>query len=1020
MAIRPVGGLSKSKFLVLIGALVGVCLSSYPIIFLGKSHFSPGYQIPLIYSGAPYFPGYESLDTEQLSADHGAGPWQNLPYSRIQYKSIFLDNEFPFWNRYNSAGLPLFGQGQSQILDPIHWITVFSKGNSWGWDAKFLLSKLIFLIGLGLVLCQITKNRMVVFALVLSSAFIGFNYFRFNHPAFFNLTYAPWVFLFYLQLVRNLQRGLSDGETVFRQWADWPSVGIVISSALVFFSGTPKEVFILLCALHFSGLLGILGIRRTSGETLLNVVFLGALWFLFALVTTPHWLIFFDTLGKLSNIYSEPYCYFSHSPLQFVDAFFLGSHNRPWSWPTVNVFIAGAAVSAFVVLARLWKEPGFRMALVPLICLLALANGMVPAPWCEKIPLIGKIHHLYDVCFAAAVVFAVVLAGYGLREIFEDLDGEKSRVKWFGAILVFGSVMSWWTWETYDGYSLFSAPALLTAFAVGGVTGCMALMVWGYKAGKGFSILSVVLLCVLFVLPHSYHGLHSKTGWEELDTLVLNPAPRADLLARSQTLSSLGYLMPANDFQDRTDFIDQVITTALMNGGQPELIEQHKRGLSEIVGNTTEMERIQQLVSEFFKQVGVTRWLDSPSRVLGVRHSPMPGFYAHADLESLTGPDALTEGRFRELLELMGWRSESGSWAKTMSSKQVTSLDSLLDILNVRYLVSWKQDVNTSHYASNFGIFGETLNTNALADLESADGLQARRILVSQDRVSCTPRGLTPDGEDDIVFVVDMIRDVPGRSADRDVFALRLERKKPKRVFHTGGPHWILGVAAGKDAPLLNDETGRVVISEDPPFDRLWLYACADGADHAGSKYRVRAAYRLKEPLPRVVSLDMTAWERPSAWPRAFFVDEIASYQDTQELITFLDTAAGVPLVAVYGDNSVPPAVDRSVVPAHSYRITENSTSFSIDAPSAGIVALTEVNIPGDVHATVNDQNVEVITVNHVFRGLKLPKAGSYNIKFYYRPKLWFPSLALALIGVTLLSAGVILASRYRRRAVSI
>ena len=583
-------------------------------------------------------------------------------------------------------------------------------------------------------------------------------------------------------------------------------------------------------------------------------------------------------------------------------------------------------------------------------------------------------------------------------------------MKWFGAILVFSSVMSWWAWETYDGYSLFSAPALLTAFAVGGVTGCMTLMVWGYKAGKGFSTLTTVLLCILFVLPHTYHGLHSKTGWAELDTLVINPAPRADLLVRSQTLSSLGYLMPVSDVQHKSDYINHVVTTALMNGGQPELIEQHKRGFTEIVGSTAEMERIQQHVSDFFKQVGVTRWLDAPSRVLGVRHSPMPGFYAHADLESLTGPDALTEGRFGELLELMGWRSESESWIKTMSPKQVTSLDPLLDLLNVRYLVSWKQDVNTSHYASNFSIHGWPEETSALNNQPAVDGLQARRILVSQDRVSCAPRGLKPDGEDDIVFVVDMIRDVSGRHADREIRALRLERKKPKRIFHTGGPHWILGVAAGKDGPLLNDQTGQVVISEDPSFDQLWLYTCADGADHAGSEYRVRAAYRLKEPLPRVLSLDMTAWERASAWPRAFFVDEIASYRDTEELMVFLDEAAGVPLVGVHGSHSVPPTTDRRVVAANSYRITENTTSFSINAPSAGIVALTEVNIPGDVRATVNDQNVDVITVNHVFRGVKIPKAGSYNIKFYYRPKLWFLSIGLALIGVTILFAGLVFA----------
>jgi hypothetical protein len=292
-----------------------------------------------------------------------------------------------------------------------------------------------------------------------------------------------------------------------------------------------------------------------------------------------------------------------------------------------------------------------------------------------------------------------------------------------------------------------------------------------------------------------------------------------------------------------------------------------------------------------------------------------------------------------------------------------------------------------------------------------------RRIQEAQDRVSCAPRGLSPDGKDDNVFVVDMIQREFGRHAAREVRALRLERKEPRKIYHTGGPHWVLGVAAGEDSPLLNDETGQVVILEDSTFDQLWLYACADWQDKLTSEYRVRAAYRLKEPLPRVLDLDMMAWERKNAWPRAFFVDQLASYQDTDELVTFFHGAMGVPLVAVVGNTSIPPAADRSVVSGYSYRITENSTSFSINAPSAGVVALSEVNIPGDIHATVNGKSVEVITVNHVFRGLKLPEAGSYEIKFYYRPRLWLSSLALALIGIVLVSAGLVVGKTYHTGA---
>jgi uncharacterized membrane protein YfhO len=66
------------------------------------------------------------------------------------------------------------------------------------------------------------------------------------------------------------------------------------------------------------------------------------------------------------------------------------------------------------------------------------------------------------------------------------------------------------------------------------------------------------------------------------------------------------------------------------------------------------------------------------------------------------------------------------------------------------------------------------------------------------------------------------------------------------------------------------------------------------------------------------------------------------------------------------------------------------------------------------VHVTVNGQNAEVITVNHVFRGLKLPKAGIYEISFYYRPRFWFLSLVLSLIGIISTFASLILFKRPR------
>ena len=48
--------------LVLAGAVLALSLSSYPIIFFGKSYVSPGYGAQLLYDRLPYVPGYQSTD----------------------------------------------------------------------------------------------------------------------------------------------------------------------------------------------------------------------------------------------------------------------------------------------------------------------------------------------------------------------------------------------------------------------------------------------------------------------------------------------------------------------------------------------------------------------------------------------------------------------------------------------------------------------------------------------------------------------------------------------------------------------------------------------------------------------------------------------------------------------------------------------------------------------------------------------------------------------------------------------
>ena len=59
--------------------------------------------------------------------------------------------EVPLWNRYNAAGRPLWGQGLSYILDPLHWLTLVTPDPLSGWDLKFVAHRFVFAAGIGLV-----------------------------------------------------------------------------------------------------------------------------------------------------------------------------------------------------------------------------------------------------------------------------------------------------------------------------------------------------------------------------------------------------------------------------------------------------------------------------------------------------------------------------------------------------------------------------------------------------------------------------------------------------------------------------------------------------------------------------------------------------------------------------------------------------------------------------------------------------------------------------------------------------
>jgi hypothetical protein len=162
-------------------------------------------------------------------------------------------------------------------------------------------------------------------------------------------------------------------------------------------------------------------------------------------------------------------------------------------------------------------------------------------------------------------------------------------------------------------------------------------------------------------------------------------------------------------------------------------------------------------------------------------------------------------------------------------------------------------------------------------------------------------------------------------------------------------------------------------------------------------------------------SRDLDVYESPTVWPRAFFTDTIAHYGSAEDFAKMVHGGDRRPLAAVQESDQIAASLPaglaaRRVVPASDYRQTGDTTTFTIDAPSAGVAVLSETFEEGNFRVTINGAPAPYFRVNHVFNGVLLPRAGRFTIAFSYWPRLLTPALWLSAAGlVSLLAATVLL-----------
>jgi hypothetical protein len=619
LAARPIRAVSLM-------AVVAVIASSYPVLFFGKSIVSPNNGTTLLYENFPTLPGYRDRATANVAgADIGAIMWQHIPLSMLQRDALLSDGELPLWNRYNSAGTVLLGQGQSMFGDPLHFLVILANGATWAWDLKYLIAKWLLACGLGVCVLRLTSHLPAALLVTFAADFVGFFPFRVNHPAFFSFCYAPWALYCWLRITT------APRWSIAARWV----AGLMLANGMLMNSGTAKEAYMLLLTLNFAGACTLVLAPLSGRERLIRFA-LGA-WagIIFICLGAPVWLTFLDALKEAYTSYNAATAYQLQPSLAlgFFDEILL----RPF-WvnetvynPSANfLFLTGLLGFLVYLRAVTLNRVVLALALAAMVPL-AIVFGLVPPLWIIKIPFLGNVAHIDNSFGIGLIQLLIVLAGVGFAAAATRLKRPEARADLgIASLLLFAlvfpyiafrqtiqrSTYSYLHWPETLPYSSFVWGSLIVLLLA--AVGFMLIARRILTRGPTAATLIFAFTCMIVMLWR--HGWHAGVGFEGR---VVTPAARADFKAASPAITAL-----------RADQKNE------------------------------------------------------PSRAFGFQGNLFPGWNDAYRLEGINGPDALINPHYRELIEacdfvrIWDWRiyQEIGTYAP---------LRPFYDFLNVRHYLDY-------------------------------------------------------------------------------------------------------------------------------------------------------------------------------------------------------------------------------------------------------------------------------------------------------------------------------------------
>jgi hypothetical protein len=956
--------------LVLIGA-------NSTVFFLGRTLIPLAPSAGLL-AGAPY--GYQGPQASSEITLDGWGSF-NTYYASDAYKVWSLKKGiFPFWNPYQGLGQPFLANGLSALLYPPNWLQIIIPPAWWDmvWLLNWLLAALFFYLYLRLVAVE-QILAMVGGVVVLSSGFFQ------SYLALRDLVAvsAWWPLLLY-----GVERTVREPPWSHRHWV----LALAVYCSIT--AGQPESAFVSLFVILLYAMVRLLQTRGQQGKIFLALIpgtlggFLAAapMWLNFVVYALPA----FSRHLADSKVGLDHYLYNATSGFLFPGLY--GTiHSLPfgkftgwdWGWspgwvPALLIFLA------LVSMGSLRRNRGQGQIFFTIITLLTLAKfcGVPGINLLGSLPILERI---YFVRYAAFLLtFGLIgMAVYGLS-FLARLEPRQWR-NWLAgwSFFCFGVLIM----GIYPIWGHFQTP------------GAIAVLVTFGGLGIAWAILSPL---ALFWLQRSHPDEHNllyvmaATGifWQGIAY-----APDGFFIVIKMFISCL-YLVifllavilisRAHTFISFRKVAAYGLITAVMLNVIISLVS--SQGLPSRYDPLTPPPYLSQLHKVQKKGVFRSYSFDS---------APAPNFSAPFGLSSLGVFEAIAPQGTASFMHTYIDRGAfptclGGNWP----SVRIADYDPAAELrTNLRYysLVSTKF------------ILGQDSDplTPPFFDTEARRHPRVPKSLDAplEFRTVCPAEGLS---RVDVLLHTAKIGTagtVTLRILDLDGSLMRISSVPARGL--AGFQKFIFPPIRGlknKDIFLQLSCTPSSACSQ----VIAWVYPEASELGFACRLFSVADTPKAFPLIYEDPDTKVKIWENPGATPRLFLApaasvarswgDALSQLKDTPDLTRKVWLLEGPALASTWSSDLPPGKV-------LDFRLDPNDVYATFEAYTTGILTLTDSYSPG-WQAFINGQEVPILLVDGLFRGVRLRKPGTYEVRYSYHPPFWHQSVMLALFGGLLIMGG--------------